>query len=152
MAKLNTVVSKKITIKAPLDKVYELLSDYEKSAANVPDLKKIEKKSDDTYRWEFEPVGVKGISIQVKYDVKFSTTPKEEIAWETIPGSGNAEVKGKFTLKEKNDSTDVTLSMDVTVEAPIPRLMTKLAKPILEKEIKELVEGYLANIKKTLEG
>ncbi len=151
MAKLNTVVKREVKIKAPVEKVFELLSDYERSASHVPDLEKIEKRG-EIYHWEFKPVGVKGINVKVQYDVRFSNIPQKEVSWETIPGSGNAEVKGKFELKGEGDETSVTLTMDVTVDAPIPRLMTKLAKPILESEIKNLVEGYLTNIRKTLEG
>ena len=151
MAKVNSVIKETITINAPSKKVYELLSNYEKSASHVPDLRKIEKLAEDTYRWEFEPVGVKGINIQVKYSVKFSTIPEKEVSWETIPGSGNAEVKGKFEINDKGGSTELTLSMDVTIDAPIPKLMSKMAKPLLDKEVKDLVKGYLENIKKSLE-
>ncbi len=151
MAKLNSTVTKEARINAPIEEVYKLLSDFERSASYVPDLERAIKKDENLYRWEFKPIGIKGISIQVRYDVKFTTREPTEVSWETIPGSGNAEVKGKFTLKDAGGSTDATLSMDVTVDIPAPKLMMRVLKPFLDREIRDLVDGYLSNIKKALE-
>lgn len=151
MAKISTSVERSITVNSSLDKTYRLISNLKETPKYVPGLEKSETIDDVTYKWTFEPVGFKGINIIVKYTVKYTLTPPDKVSWETLPGSGNAESKGSFVLEKINDdTTKINLKMEITIEAPIPRLLTKFAKPFLSTEAGNLIDGYLDNIKNAL--
>ena len=151
MAKISTTVEREIIVNSSLQDTFDLISNLKETPKYVPGLEKSETVDDVTFKWSFIPVGFKGINITVKYTVKYTINPPNVVSWETIPGSGNAESKGIFTLeKVDDDKTKINLKMDITVDAPIPRLLNKLAKPFLKGEAERLIDGYIANIKDEL--
>jgi len=151
MARVSTRVEKVITVNSGLEQTFKLLSDLKEAPKYVPGLEKSETIDDVTFHWTFEPVGFKGINITVSYTVKYTVDAPDKVSWETVAGSGNAESTGAFMLKKVDDNTtEINLKMEVTVEAPIPRLLTKMAKPFLNTEAVKLIDGYLENLKNAL--
>lgn len=151
MLDVDVTYKKAVTIKAPLEKVYGFLSDYEQSARNVPGIDSFTKKGQDHYRWVFKPVGAKSFSIRAEYETMFSSVVNKEVSWESIPGKGNTDVKGRFRLKEAKAGTRLDLDITVTAHLPLPRLMGFVARPAMEMQTQSTMEKYLQNIKRSLE-
>ena len=152
MADVEVTFERKITVKAPPEKVYEVLSDFSRVKKLVPSLQSFRKTGENRYHWKFKPAGAMGVEIAAEYETDFELEENKRIAWKSIPGKGNTDVEGEFKLKKKGSGTEVHLKVKTVAHLPIPRFARGIARPYVEKEITRVMDGYLENLKKTVEG
>lgn len=151
MVELTGESSKSLEIEVEAKKVFDLLTNFSKSAKFLPGVRKFAKVTGDTYRWEFEPKGPGKYAIEVSYETKFTSVKNKEVRWESIPGSGNAEVNGAFILEPKGKTTRLTLTLNVASKVDIPRVFKLLAQKMARSELDTTVTAYLNNLKDALE-
>ena len=152
MTKIPTSTTQSIQVKAPLDKVFEFVSDVMKSSECQPGVEKVEEIGERVYRWTQKEKEYGPIKFQVLYALRYETNEKDRISWKST-GEGNTEVEGNVTLRAVDDgTTEVTINNALTTDAPVPRLMKAMAKPIANKELESTVNKYLGNLKKAIEG
>lgn len=152
MVDLEVTFDETLEIEAPVEKVYDLVSDYKRSAKLVPGVKKFTHVKGEVYRWEHHPVGAKGFAIAAKYDTEFSSKKNKEVRWRSIEGSGNTDVDGVFNLKKGGGGTTLSLSLRLTAHLPIPRLARFIAQPILEAQTRKVMGEYLERLRGELVG
>lgn len=151
MVELTGESKKTVEIDADPEDVFALLTNYPKSAKHLPGVRKFSKVKPDVYRWEFEPKGPGKYAIEVAYETKFSTVKDKEVRWQSIPGSGNAEVEGSFTIEPKGKGTLLTLELNVVSQLDITRLLKLVAQKMARAELEKTVSAYLGNLKDALE-
>lgn len=151
MVELTGESKKTVAIDAEPKKVFDLLSDFPKSAKHLPGVRKFTKVKPDLFRWEFEPKGPGRYAVEVKYDTQFSTVKNKEVRWQSIPGSGNAEVEGSFMIEPKGKGTVLTLTLSVVSSLDISRLLKPIAQQMARSELEKTVSAYLDNLKNALE-
>jgi uncharacterized membrane protein len=100
-------VQKTITVNAPIDRVFDLLSHYENFPQFMRHVRKVEPRADGTSRWTVE--GPAGVPVQ--WDSKVTQfEPNQRISWRTLDGAP-VENEGSIQLEEGNGGTRITIRM-----------------------------------------
>lgn len=152
MADVDVVFQKKITVNKSPEEVFKYISDFKKTSKHVPGLETFKKTGENRYLWKFKPVGAMGVEIAAEYETEFEVLENKCVKWQSIPGSGNTDVKGEFRIKKKGDGSELELKVETVAHLPIPGFAKSIARPFVEKNVKEVMEGYLRNLKEALEG
>lgn len=134
------------------DFAFEVVADVPFSASHFPKLEKLVDLGDGKYRWEMEKIGVNQYNIQTIYASKYvSDEEKKTVKWTPVKGEGNAQVSGKWTIKEKAGKTTMKLSTKGAMELPLPSLVKFVVAPVVKIQFEGLVDEYITNLTKTLE-
>lgn len=131
---------------------FEVLADVPFSVSHFPKVDKLTDLGDGKYRWEMEKIGIDRYAIQTIYASKYTSDPdKLTVKWTPVKGEGNAQVSGKWTLKEKKGETVLKLTTHGEMELPLPSLVKFAVAPIVRSQFESMVEEYAQNLVKTLE-
>lgn len=147
---LEASLTRHVTVAAAPAVVLALLSDVPDSTAHFPSLLSLVAERGG-YTWTLAPVRVKGISVQLIYGCRY-TIDEHTVSWQPVSGVGNCAVSGKWSITPSGSGSRVQLENHVSVTLKLPRLLRPLAQPTLERNNTTLIEGYLANLSKTLDG
>lgn len=140
-------------VKAKAADVFALLSDVPASVAHFPKVEELKDLGDGVYQWNMEKVGTAQVNIQTVYASKYvSNKAKGTVVWTPVKGVGNAQVGGSWTITDNKTSTGLVLSIDGTVDVPLPGLMKMVVAPVVEAEFEKLVDKYVANLVKKFGG
>lgn len=141
-------------VKAPLQEVFDTLSDVPTSVSHFPKVDQLVDMGDGVYRWEMEKVGTAQVNIQTVYASKYvANRSKGTVVWTPVDGVGNALVGGQWTIKaHKSGGTSLKLAIEGTVSVPLPGLMKMVVVPVVEGEFEKLVEKYIDNLIKHFGG
>jgi hypothetical protein len=82
-----------------------------------------ELEKDRLYRLELGPFGYKSFSANVECEVTAVLQPEDEIVFESVPDSGNADVRATLQLEGGGDCCSLDVRLEVTPRIPIPRLI-----------------------------
>src|SRR5512136_2776467 len=111
-------------VKAPLAEVFEVLADVPTSASHFPKVDRLVDLGENTYRWELQKVGTAQVHIQTVYASKYvADRRKRTVTWTPVPGVGNGQVGGSWTLSERKNGTQVVLHVAGELTMPLPALM-----------------------------
>lgn len=131
---------------------FEVLADVPFSVSHFPKVEQLVDLGDGKYRWEMEKIGVDRYSLQTIYASKYvSDAEKLSVKWTPVKGEGNAQVSGKWAIKEKNGVTKLKLSTKGEMEMPLPSLVKFVVAPIVKSQFEGMVDEYIVNLTKTLE-
>ena len=108
---------------------------------------------DELYELELGPFGYKGFSTNVDCQVTVTTRPEEEIRFESVPGTGNADVEATMRLDGDEEGCTLAATLIVSPRIPIPRFVPK---GILEKTagatLRTGLQHAMGNFRRELEG
>ncbi|MBI5232748.1 MAG: SRPBCC family protein [Deltaproteobacteria bacterium] len=135
------VVKKEMEIAASAYQVFDLISRVEEFARYSRHIKEIRKTGPRTYLWRVEFLG---IPFEWTADVKEYERPSV-FAWQSTEGIYNS---GRYTIAPLDGRTLVTFEMEFNPPL-IPKVITAA---VLNALTDSITEGFLENIKKTLEG
>lgn len=142
-----------LEVKAKAADVFEVLSDVPTSASFFPKVDKLTDLGGGSYQWEMAKVGTPQVNIQTVYASKYtSNKAKGLVSWKPVPGIGNAQVGGSWTITDRKTSTALRLEIDGALTVPLPALMKVVVAPVVEGEFEKLVEKYLANLARRFGG
>jgi len=134
------------------DAAYALVCDVLDSSRHLSGLASVEPHGDD-WRWITKKVGVAKVSLFVDYVCRYTQEPDARILrWDSLPGLGNSELHGSWTIQPSGGGARMDLVNDLTLRMGIPRLFRKPAEAVFARENARILGGYLANLKTTLEG
>lgn len=134
------------------DFAFEVLADVPFSVSHFPKVEKLTDLGGGTYRWEMEKIGVNQYFLQTVYASKYtSDADKHTVKWTPVKGEGNAQVSGKWTMKEKAGTTTLKLTTHGEMELPLPSLVKFVVAPIVKAQFESMVDEYIVNLTKTLE-
>lgn len=142
-----------LEVKAKAAEVFALLSDVPASVAHFPKVDKLTDLGGGVYQWEMAKVGTPQVGIQTIYASKYtSNKAKGTVTWKPVPGVGNAQVGGSWTITDNKTSTHIALNIEGELTVPLPGLMKAVVAPVVESEFEKLVEKYLDNLAKQFGG
>lgn len=144
--------SGKIKVDKSPAEVYKKLSDVKKAKKLVPGVELIKKVKENVYHWKFKPMGMKGISVTLEFDTEFTFNEPSVVKWDSIKGSGNAEMKGEFRIKASGKGTTVDVKVEMIPDLPVPRMLRKLAEPFVKSEFEKMMKKFLTNVESELKG
>jgi carbon monoxide dehydrogenase subunit G len=146
-------VAYEFAVKATFAKVFALLSDVPASVSHFPHVERLVDMGDGVYRWEMEPVGTAHVHIQTVYASKYvSNKAQGTVVWTPVPGIGNAQVGGSWTIVKQKGGTALTLDIQGTVVTPAPAVTALVVEPVVRAEFERLIETYIDNLIEALGG
>lgn len=152
MANIDIAIERGFSTPADTDSAWALLADTRATLAHYPKLDKLVDLGDDRWRWELQAIGIKNVTHQLIYSVRY--TFKREaglITWTPISAdTDNAQVQGQFQITAQDGGSHIVLSTDVGLAVPAPQLLAGAIKPLVEREFREQIEVFVANLGKAL--
>ncbi|HEX9605186.1 MAG TPA: SRPBCC family protein [Myxococcales bacterium] len=132
-----------IVIHAPPEKVFAVITDYEKYPEFLPEVKKA--------KVEFGSGNVKEVTYTVDikakvitYTLKHTARPPDELAWTMVRGEMMKGNDGAWILKAVPEGTEATYKIDLKLGALVPSMVERLLA-------EQSLPGLLANFKKRIE-
>ena len=145
--KVSIAIERSIEVPAPVSQVKGLLKDLEGTIGRFPKLRKLSKLGDNEYLWEMGAIGssIAGIVHEVSYAAKYNIDLKNnQLSWQPIPKTGNANIEGAFKLAERGDKTQLTFKVRGDLyDVPVPLMYRLLAPPFIQGKFTRLVDIFL---------
>ena len=153
MIELRSQFQGAVDVAATPEATYALVCDVRESGRHVSGLESVEPHGEDAWRWLTRKVGAGKVSLYVDYTIRYTRDDAARtLRWESLPGLGNSELHGSWTLTPTPRGVRLALHNDLTLRMGIPRLLKKPAEVLFARENTRILEGYLQNVKTTLEG
>jgi len=135
------------------DRAFEVVSDVPWSVSHFPELDALVDLGEESYRWEMQKIGIDRYYVQTIYACKYKSDPeKKTVKWTPVKGEGNAQVSGRWNIKElKDGGSRLKLTTKGEMEVPLPRLMKMAVAPMVRQKFEALIDQYLENLQETLE-
>jgi coenzyme Q-binding protein COQ10 len=133
-----------VVIRASPEKVFEVISDFEKYPEFLPEVKKV--------KVESAQGGVKDVTytIDIKaklisYTLRHTPKPPHELSWTMVRGEMMKGTDGAWVLKPVAEGTEATYKIDLRLGALVPSMVER---KLAEQSLPPLLE----NFKKRIEG
>lgn len=132
-----------VVIEAPPEKVFAVITDYEKYPEFLPEVKKVkvESRAGDVKEVTYT-VDVKAKLIT--YTLKHTARPPAELLWTMVRGEMMKGNDGAWVLKPVPAGTEATYKIDLKLGALVPSLVERM---LAEQQL----PGLLQNFKKRIE-
>jgi uncharacterized membrane protein len=139
-------VERRITINAPVEKVFNYIADPMNNLEWVPSVMEIKDVSGSGvgqhHRWTYKMAGVL---------LKGETTVTEHLPNERIVSQGKGGVTSTWILNFKTHDGGTIMELDIEYTIPIP-VIGKLAEKIVLKRNEREADLAMSNIKEKMEG
>jgi uncharacterized protein len=150
---MNTSISKTFTVNHPIDEVWANLTNPEKVVVCVPGASLTEKVDEDNYKGEVE---LKFGPIKASYDGLITFTERDAVAHKMSlkgagtdkKGKGGADMTMNGVLTEKEEGTEVHVTMDVTVTGMLAQFGSRMINDVSN----HVLNQFISNFKAQLEG
>lgn len=135
------------------DAAFALLVDVRDSVAHFPrDLEALTPEGDG-WCWTMKKAGVAQASVQMIYAVRYvPDAAARTITWAPLAGVGNADVHGTWTVAPLGSGSRLTLHNCFDLRLGFPRLLRRVAEPIVRHENARMMRTYMENVVTTLSG
>lgn len=146
-------IEEKFTVKAPVDEVWEFLTDPERVAEALPGAEITEQIDETTYKGGMS-MSIGPVSASYKGTVSFeldeeSRTATVHAKGKGKPGMGSAEMDMESVLVEVDDAeTEVTVEADLKVSG----ILAQMGRGMIEQVSKKMFKEFSENVREELEG
>jgi len=154
MAWVSGSAKRVFQIRAPMAQVYEFLTTPDQIVEALKDLERKELLDPATARFLYKERTERGVTFRPDTTVRYSGNGTDQVQWgphgdapRTLTCSGSAQLRALG-----GGVTEVTYEENSSTDLPIPKLLAKVFKPILAREIKKDVYAYLDRVKAVIEG
>lgn len=118
--------------------------------ATFPRLEKFERIDTNRFRWLFKKLSYGGIDIQIKLVTKVEHRTNTAIDIISEPGDDLSDIKATWTFKPANQECDLTFTVDMDAQIPLPFFLKTVTAPLAQKEISRIFDRHLDNVAKAL--
>jgi len=138
-------VTTNLTVNAPIEKFYEVISDVESYPEFIPEMKKIKvismSDTDGEVKYDLKIMG-----FGVSYTLKLQKNAPTELSWTFVKGTKMKDNTGYWKLKKIDDNTtEAEYKVELRLGALVPKKftdqLTKVGLPALMKQFKERAEN-----------
>lgn len=148
MPKIPATEKQTFEVDVPIAEVYDAFVNTEVVKQNFVGLEDCELREDGEARWIVKEKADKGIRFKGDYTVKYEGNGKDHVTWRTT--AGNVDTNAEVRLTETSSGVRVEYEETVAPDLPIPRLMAKVFKPIVAKEVRKDLKAYIDNVRRYL--
>ncbi|MEO1267745.1 MAG: SRPBCC family protein [Myxococcota bacterium] len=141
--------SRVFTVKATPEAAMELMSNPDAFRALLPDLDTLEQVEGEQWRFVLKEKSEKGVQFRGDYTVRY-TTSGDTLTW-TTTSHGNMTSQGRAVIRPVGAGAEIDYTETITADMKVNRLLAKLIKPIVNREIANGVGGYLDRVKAHLD-
>lgn len=150
---VNVDLGYEFEVKAGIKEVFDVLSDIPAAASHYPKVDKLVDLGNDTFRWEFEKIGIAQFYLQTIFACKYaSNRAKGTINWTPVKGEGNGLIEGGWKLTDKKKSTKIVLSLTGELTLPVPGLLKMVITPLVTSEFEKMTDQWVANLSERFGG
>ncbi len=134
--------TRSVVFNAPLEKCFEIISDYERYPDFLPEVKKIRtsnrRGTEVDVHYEAEVVKV------IKYTVHMKEEKPNKVSWSFIDGEFMKDNKGGWVLEDAgNGTTRGTYNIEVTVGPLVPKT---ILNALVDSQLPKLLENFKKRI------
>ena len=136
--------SKTVTIDAPVEKVFEVISAYDQYPQFLSEVKELRtsnrqgNKVDVHYKVE--------VMKTIRYTLRMNEEPPRKVSWSFVEGDFMKDNQGSWTLEPEGDGkTKATYSIEMKLGALVPG---SIVKALVETSLPKMLEAF----KKRAEG
>ena len=133
-----------VVIRASPEKVFEVISDFEKYPEFLPEVKQVKVETtqgntrDVTYTIDIK-------AKLITYTLRHTPKPPHELSWTFVRGEMMKGNDGAWVLKPVAEGTEATYKIDLRLGALVPSMVER-------KLAEQSLPGLLENFKKRIEG
>lgn len=152
MIKVHAPFNRTMTVPASPKQVFALLADVPDSVAHFPDVESLVF-DNGGYTWRLTKAGLPGFQMEIIYACRYvSDTKALTVKWTPIVGVGNSLISGHWTIEPSGEGSRVTITNELIVSVPLPKVARKVAEPVTVRENERRMTGYLDNLATTFRG
>ena len=130
--------SQSISIKAPLERVFEVISDFEHYADFLKGIESTEVLSSGKSKQRVK--FALNLMTKIHYTLEFKLSPPDSITWTFVEGEFMKDNSGSWKLKQLDKGvTDATFTTDIEFPFWVPKSM---AESTLSAEMPKMLEGF----------
>lgn len=134
--------TRSIVFNAPMEKCFEIISDYERYPEFLPEVKKIKtsnrKGAEVDVHYEAEVVKV------IKYTVHMKEEKPSRVSWTFIDGEFMKDNRGGWVLEDAgNGTTKGTYTVEVAVGPLVPK---SILNALVDSQLPKLLENFKKRI------
>ena len=119
----------------------DIFCDPARFKAAFTEMERAQELEPGTWRWVLEEKSEKGIKFKADYTVRY-TREDNVLTWDTI--DGNMKSRGRVEVRQTaSNKAEVDYSETISTSLPIPKLMTKVFQPIVQREVTKGVSDFL---------
>lgn len=150
---LSVHLERAVETTASPDEVMALLREVEEHGRHHPNLYRVRPgPGPDTWEWRMEKMGAGPLALACTYGAHYTVDEGAgRVRWEPIEGDYNSVCRGGWTVTE-GARTQLTLDCEFGLKVNVPRLVRGSVQRLLNDQYTRIVEGYTANLGKTLDG
>jgi len=130
--------TRSIVIHAPMDKVFAIISDYERYPEFLTEVKRIRtaNRRGNEVDVQYEADIVKTI----KYTLRLKEEKPDKVSWSFVEGEFMKDNKGGWLLEDLgNGQTKATYSIEVTLGALVPKT---LVTALIDTQLPKMLEAF----------
>lgn len=140
-------VAREFAVRRAAAEVFDVLSNVPESARHFPKVTRLVDLGRNTWRWEMEKVGAASIYVQTIYAARYrSDRRKRRIVWTAVPGVGNAQVSGSWSISEHGAGSSLSLQIAGELRVPLPGLLQGIVGTMVRSENHRLIDRYVDNL------
>jgi uncharacterized membrane protein len=134
-----------LTVQASPETVYAFFSSPEKLSQAMASVERCERLPGNTVRWVLEEKVDKGIRFRADYIVAYAGDGAEHVSWRFV--EGNMRNDGDVWIKPRaGGGTEIRYRESVEPELPITPLMASLIRPLVARELRGEINGFLERV------
>jgi carbon monoxide dehydrogenase subunit G len=142
MAWIEGTEEQTFVVNASYQDVVDFFNDPATFRECLSQIESAEEVEEGVWHWVLEEKAEKGIKYQADYTVKYETTDDGQGKWHTL--EGNMRSEGVVECSEVDEGrTEVHYKETIATDLPIPKLMAKVFRPIVAREIRKGVGSFL---------
>ncbi len=132
--------TKAILIEAPIEKVFRIITDYEKYPEFLPEVKKIQisARSGNQVEVQHEVAMIK----TVRYTLRLTEDKPSRVSWSLVKGELMRQNQGSWLLEAQGDGrTQATYSIEMTFGPLVPRA---IVNALVETSLPKMLSAFKA--------
>jgi uncharacterized membrane protein len=149
MPKFSGEFRETVTVNAPIEVTRAHFADLPTIAKNYGDLSGHEIHDDVEITFTLQPKSEKGVTFHGKYRARYEFKEENRLTWRTVDTKNMWSTGSARFTDLAGTRTRVEFMQVIETEMQVNRLLAKVIKPIVSREITKGARDYLARMAKT---
>jgi uncharacterized membrane protein len=150
MVRIAATEERVFTVEAGPETVYDFFSQAEKLSRVMASVERCERLPGNRVRWVLQEKVDKGIRFKADYIVTHEGDGSEHVSWRSL--EGNMRNDGDVWMRPlASGGTEIRYRESVEPELPITPLMARLITPLVARELRQEINGFLDKVRDHLD-
>jgi len=129
--------SRSIVINAPIEKVFDIVTDFDKYPEFVPDLAGIKVKSKNGN--VAEVTFTINVMMKISYTLRLVETRPTKVDWTLVDGQMMKTNEGGWLLEDQSGKTKATYTVDVGLKGLVPK---SVVNTLVDVNLPKMLEAF----------